>query len=778
MKKAELLAPCGSMECVKAAVNNGADAVYLGGQLFNARAYASNFDNEALKEVCDYCHTYGVKVYITVNTLYKDSEFEALLGFVDYLNSIGVDGLIMQDVGAIKLVRQYWPDLPVHVSTQLTTNSLSDVKEFEKMGIRTVVLSRELSLNEIRTIASNTDIRIETFIHGALCVSYSGQCLMSSVLGNRSGNRGRCAQNCRLIYDLNRNGKKVASGHLLSTKDICTLDVLPQILEAGVASLKIEGRMKPASYVAGVTRIYRKYLDLYYSGKPYVVEQTDREELLQLFNRGYFSQGYYRTHSGSDMMCWKHPRSWGLLAGEVTRYDRSKNIVSIRFTREMIPGDGIEIWTDDEEGTGCFVNKPCKENEAVSFKIEGAIRPGQKVYQTYNKRLEETLKQTFIRDNRRVSINGRVKIRADEPVSLTLSNGTVKATARGGIVARAISQPITQEALYQQLSRMGNTPFVLEKLDIDMDDDCFMDKASLNALRNSACELLLKKIRDSYRRTEKEFHVPEYSSSTALNKVLTACVATVDQYRTCANHPAIKEIYVDCRIMDSIDPTETDKKVYVRLPRISREMESLKLKALIDKITDSKYAGTVVCSLGQYHQALNTGKPILCDFTDNVINRHSEAFWLEKGADRIALSPESNILDINASPFRDKLEMVLYGKLPLMVTHQCPVGNFVGKKKNHQFCREKGHKDSYTLTSMGNEFKVECDCSSCLATIRQSQPLWATDLVGKAEVGYLRMDFTDESQNQTSRIIESFVSALDGKTEETKNTVLYNREIQ
>ncbi|MBQ1877791.1 MAG: U32 family peptidase, partial [Erysipelotrichaceae bacterium] len=242
--KVELLAPSGNFDCVRAAISNGANAVYLGGRLFNARAFAANFDNEELKEVCDFCHLYDAKVYVTVNTLYKNEEFPELISFIDELYAMGVDGLIMQDIGAIALVRKYWPDLPVHVSTQLTSKSLEDIKWYEREGVRTVVLSRELSIEEIRNIKANTSMRIETFIHGALCVSYSGQCLMSSVLGARSGNRGKCAQNCRMNYALVNKGREVAQGHLLSTKDICTLDVLPDILEAGVDSLKIEGRMK------------------------------------------------------------------------------------------------------------------------------------------------------------------------------------------------------------------------------------------------------------------------------------------------------------------------------------------------------------------------------------------------------------------------------------------------------------------------------------------------------------------------------------------------------
>ena len=230
--------------------------------------------------------------------------------------TMGVDGLIMQDLGAISLVRKYWPAFPVHASTQLTANSLDDVKAFEAMGLTTAVLSRELNLKEISHIAANTDMRIETFIHGALCVSYSGQCLMSSVLGNRSGNRGKCAQNCRLCYELLSGGQILAQGHLLSTKDICTLPLLPELLKAGVASLKIEGRMKSPEYVAGVTGIYRKYLDLFYSGKRYETDPEDIRILQQLFNRGAFSRGYLQTHSGMEMMCPTHPKHWGVYAGK------------------------------------------------------------------------------------------------------------------------------------------------------------------------------------------------------------------------------------------------------------------------------------------------------------------------------------------------------------------------------------------------------------------------------------------------------------------------------
>ncbi len=291
-KKPELLSPAGSMESLKAAVNNGCDAVYLGGKAFSARQYAGNFSLQELEEACDYCHLRGVKVYVTVNTLYKEEELKGFLEFVSRLYEMGADALIMQDAGAARLVREHFPDFPLHASTQMTANSLADVEYWAGQGFRKVVLSRELSLEEIQEITAHTDAEIETFIHGALCVCYSGQCIMSSILGGRSGNRGRCAQTCRLPYTLYRGYDNIAEGYLLSPKDIATVDILPQLIEAGIASLKIEGRMKNPEYVAGVTGIYRKYIDMAFdSPATYAVDPQDKKALAQLFNRGGFTEG-------------------------------------------------------------------------------------------------------------------------------------------------------------------------------------------------------------------------------------------------------------------------------------------------------------------------------------------------------------------------------------------------------------------------------------------------------------------------------------------------------
>ena len=311
-KRAELLAPAGSFASLKAAIAAGADAVYMGGARFGARAYAENADQDGMVEAIEYAHLHGCRLYMTVNTLFKEGELKELYSYLLPYYRAGLDGVIVQDLGALAFIKEHFPGMELHASTQMTITSVYGAKKLKSLGCCRVVPARELSLAEIRRIYDETGMDIETFVHGALCYSYSGQCLMSSLIGGRSGNRGRCAQPCRLPYRVTEqeNGAAINKEDqkcILSMKDLCTLDILPQILEAGVFSLKIEGRMKSPRYTAGVVRIYRKYLDrcLEYGLEGYYVEPEDKKELLDLFDRGGFTSGYYTRHNGKDMIALK-----------------------------------------------------------------------------------------------------------------------------------------------------------------------------------------------------------------------------------------------------------------------------------------------------------------------------------------------------------------------------------------------------------------------------------------------------------------------------------------
>ena len=335
----ELLAPAGNFDALKAAVNAGADAIYLAGENFGARAYAQNFSRENLIDAVKFAHLRGVKIHVTANTILSDDELENFADFIKFLKKIHVDAILVQDLGAAKIIQEIAPEIPLHASTQMTIHNLDGVKFLEKIGFSRVVLSRELSLKEIENISKNSSIETEIFIHGAICVCYSGQCLMSSLIGGRSGNRGKCAQPCRLPYKLvDAEGKNFLDNSIgdfiLSPKDFNTLDILPQILQTGVTSLKIEGRMKRPEYVATVVKIYRDAID----GK---ISPNSQKNLAQIFNRD-FTTAYLEKNPGKNFISDKRPNNRGVLIGRVTQI--FENNITIKTSEKIFIGDQIEIW--------------------------------------------------------------------------------------------------------------------------------------------------------------------------------------------------------------------------------------------------------------------------------------------------------------------------------------------------------------------------------------------------------------------------------------------------
>lgn len=343
MNDVELLSPVGEWNSLVAAVQNGANAVYFGADEFNARMNSKNFNRDELKRAIKYAKLRNVKTNLTLNILIKNNEFAKAMDLVKYAYECGIDAIIVQDIGLAKEIIKTYPDLDVHSSTQMTIYNLAGVQEIQKLGIKRCVLARELSIQEIKYICNNTPLEIEVFIHGALCICYSGQCLMSSIIGGRSGNRGKCAGTCRLPYALLKNGEIADKGYLLSSKDVCTLDILPQLISAGVKSFKIEGRMKSPEYVGIVTSIYRKYIDLANSNKTYIVEPEDREKLMQIFNRGGFSTGYLKGKLGKEMMYKYRPNHMGIYTGKVEQYNSNKGYVKIKLEKELNIGDSISI---------------------------------------------------------------------------------------------------------------------------------------------------------------------------------------------------------------------------------------------------------------------------------------------------------------------------------------------------------------------------------------------------------------------------------------------------
>lgn len=770
IKKPELLSPAGSMESLKAAVNSGCDAVYLGGKQFSARQYAGNFSPEELEEACDFCHLRGVKVYVTVNTVYKDGELADFLDYIRRLYEMGADALIMQDAGAAKLVREHFPDFPLHASTQMTCNSLADVKYWEEQGFAKIVLSRELSLEEIREITAHTEAEIETFIHGALCVCYSGQCIMSSILGGRSGNRGRCAQTCRLPYALYKGNEALAEGYLLSPKDVMTVHILPRLMEAGIDSFKIEGRMKSPEYVAGVTGIYRKYIDRYLENPDvYAVDPADVKALQQLFNRGGFTEGYYTSFAGRNMMSVERPKPWGLKVGIVDQYLPKPKKVTIRTREPLVPGDGLEIWTQTEPHVGTNVSKHSRAGEVITITLEGDIRKNDVVYRTFGKALQDELKKSYEKDTRKLPIYGMLRAKEGEPLSLQLWDTAGSSVFISGAAAEpAGNAPLLPMKLREQIGKMGATPFVLADLQTEIDPYIYVNISEVNRVRREACEALQKAILKKTKRKTRGNAALEKTEKRPLlrRKKLTALVANLSQLEAVLQAKGICRIYYEAggeleknldRILERC--RRAGVSLYAALPRVAREWNAAQEQPMIDRLLDSGIDGFLVRSAGQFRQVKGHGKKIVVDYNLNVMNRQAAAYWKAQGADNVCLSVEANLQEINQMGDRDA-EMVVYGYLPLMKTQQCPIGNYAGGKDGQKYCTRRNNQDLYFLRDRkGMKFPLLTDCERCVCTILNGKPLFTLkfyDEILESTTGLVRLDFTKEGPGRTAQIARAY----------------------
>ncbi len=535
-KKIELLAPAGDVDSLRAAVENGADAVYLGGKLFNARQSAGNFDLQEMEEALKYAHIRGASIYLTMNTLISDNEMKAAVEFAHGAYLAGIDGIIVQDPGFAHCINEMMPDLPLHASTQMTVHNLEGAKILERSGFKRVVLARELKLDEIRDIAAGTSLEVEVFIHGALCICYSGQCLMSSIIGGRSGNRGKCAQPCRLPYTLLENGKESSDSnarYLLSPKDLCTLPFINEIASSGIKSLKIEGRMKSPEYVATVVRIYRKYLDQITALPPRndTVEHTrlpadpfpeaesltpnaqDIHELTQIFNRGGFTGGYIAGNSGRELMCYEKPKNWGTFLGEVLSYNPREGTIQAKLNGSLAIGDGIEVWNGENENPGTIVTlirskgktvKEASKADTVEIgNIKGKIVKGCKVYKTSDKRLLDTARESFQgRPRKRIGLKGEVLLKSKAVMSLKVQDEDGNEVIAEGTVMpeKALNRPLTRERLADQLGKTGATPFEFCGLAIRMEDGLSLPVSEINDIRRKALDELEHKRMKKYSR--------------------------------------------------------------------------------------------------------------------------------------------------------------------------------------------------------------------------------------------------------------------------------------
>ena len=685
----ELLAPAGSFDALKAAVEAGADAVYLAGEKFGARAYAENFAGEQLLKAVEFAHLRGVAVHVTVNTIIADEELDKFATYIKFLRRANVDALLVQDLGAASIIKNIAPEIPLHASTQMTIHNLEGVKVLAELGFSRAVLSRELTLDEIKKICSESPIETEIFIHGALCVCWSGQCLMSSLIGGRSGNRGRCAQPCRLPYELvDASGKNLLSGagkYLLSPKDLNTLELLPKLIETGVTSLKIEGRMKRPEYVATVVKVYRDALDKNFS------TLEDKRKLAQIFNRD-FTTAYPEKNPGKNLISDMKPNNRGVLIGRVAEIGRDK--ITLKLSGKISAGDQVEIWIKVGGRVTFTVEDFELRGDLCTIKNVNTkgVRVHDRAFKIFDAGLTAEARKYFTgAPVRKISITAEVKAKLGEPLNLTMTDADGNsATAQTKIIAEpAVNRPLTLETLKNQIGRLGNSIFALEKISADfLDDNLMIPISELNDVRRRVVEQLeilrLKKFE-----REKISAVKEkiYSSCEVEETKLIAHVDTLEKLKvaldagadeilfggeTFTNQP-VKNISAAIELVH-----KRGKKISLATPRLVREGEPFTLPAEIDAV--------YVHNLATLNLAKNFGVPIRTDFSLHVFNSATINFLKNLGVVGVTLSPELNLMQVKSRAKKSPLpvECIVHGRQELMISAYCVLGSFIGnldKKK-------------------------------------------------------------------------------------------------
>ena len=780
--RVEILAPAGSMECLKAAIAAGADAVYTGGALFGARAYAHNLTEEELLEAIDYVHLHGRRLYLTVNTLIKDREMEKQM--YDYLLPYyrqGLDAVIVQDIGLFRFIRKHFPDLPIHASTQMTLTGVDGAKFLEKEGAQRIVTSRELSMAEVKKIADETELEIESFVHGALCYCYSGQCLFSSFIGGRSGNRGQCAQPCRLLY---RTPEAKRPQYLLSLKDICTLELIPEMIESGIYSFKMEGRMKKPEYAAAVAFQYRKYADLYlkyyeecpagedpaaYAMKKYRVCEEDRQMLLDLYNRGGFHTGYYHTQNGREMVSLNRPNHAGVPAVKVLA--KKGRTVTAKAMTDLSPQDIIEL--PMRKGREKADNYTCKDavrkgmNVQIPVFADTPFKRDEIWMRTRNSALIERLHEEFVNGKIKERICGTFRLYPQETATLTVKCRDAEITVAGEKAQEALSQPMSRERIEKQLRKTGNTEFEFSFLKVEIGEKVFLPMQSLNELRREALETLEKVICEKYRRSgevkDPEEDTIELSMEEEVLSGWTASVRTAEQMEVILEEEAIGRIYVDCTMFPCIWEKDsyvewitkvhaTGKEIYLVMPYIFRERTRKQYEAAYNRIFGAGWDGILIANYESFaflKEHGYTGR-IMTDYNLYEFNQESRKFWKEKGVFEFTAPVELTERELQDLRVKDG-EVIVYGYLPMMVSAGCI-------QKTTRGCLKKSGQTTIT-DRYRNPFVVKNECDYCYNILYNYVPLYLGDRMEEVyQIGpaRIRLMFTTERQQEVRQILSAY----------------------
>lgn len=780
----ELLSPAGSPEALNAAVENGADAVYLGGRLFNARQYASNFDDLQLEKAIDYAHLRNVKVYLTLNTLIKQDELEEAVSYAARAYNMGIDAAIVQDLGFALLLKEFVPGLRLHASTQMTSYSCQGAELLYKLGFERVVLARELSLKEISEIKSRVPIQTEIFIHGALCICYSGQCLLSSSIGkslSRSGNRGTCAQPCRMKYSLCDNfGKKIDDGYLLSAKDINSIEFLKNIIESGADSLKIEGRMKSPEYVGIITSKYRKALDYIQGISPSNITENDIKEICQIFNRGGFSKGYFYGKDPLNTVYKKTPKNMGLPLGKVISANPKLSSVFVSLEEDISIGDGIEILTESEKKPGGIISgislngklvKSASKGQTatlsrISLKDSKRIPAGSRVIKTSDKELLTRVSQTYREGSciKKIPLDAELVFRENAPLEFTLRSENISFSGKSLIFpVKAVSSGITRESLSSRFLRTDTFPFLPTIKKLTFEENLFIPVSEINRLRrhvySGISELLIKSGKPALPANSSEIKL--YSPFHVGSEVNASKTTQATLYFFLPER--LKDVPQNIlRLTDNLliplnfftkKNTDTIKrikalgvKITALLPPVTKETDQ-NFKDANFESADAFMAGT----LGAIELIKNYGKPVYGDYGLNIFNSFSVKALEDMRISKFSLSPESDDIGKNIFPAASS-EITVYGKIPVMVSEYCPIGAHYGKYK----CKAGAALQYCLVDKKGEKYPILCDSKNCRPQILSSGSVDMTGRLAKLRnQGYInfRINIYNEDFCKTEEIL-------------------------
>lgn len=804
----ELLSPAGDFDCLKAAIQNGADAIYFGASSFSARAFASNFDDESLEKAITYAKLRGVKTNLALNTLIKNDELSKAIELAQKAYSFGIDAIIVQDLGLARYLIKNFPDLAIHASTQLSVHNLEGVLKLQEMGFSRVVLSRELSLQEIKHICKNSNIEIEVFVHGALCISYSGQCLFSSMVGGRSGNRGKCAQPCRLPYelisaescppsskfkDLQANSfHSIDKGYLLSPSDLCGLDYLPELIKAGVTCLKIEGRMKTPEYVATVTRIYRKYLDIALNtSKPLdkkILSQnlqnekhSDRQDLLQVFNRGGFTDGHLSSKPNTNLVYKYKSNNMGIFLGKISNFNSSKGHITFTTESTLSIGDKIGIENKKNETSLYTVSELMinKKNVATAFsgdtvkigRMKGDISIGNKLYKMSDKQLSTAALETINKENRKIFLNCKLIVKKDLPISLTIygETGVTVKTTSSVIPVPANNSPITADRLIAQISKTNNTPFQFKNIEIDLDDGLFIQGIScINELRKTALFQYEEKLINSFKRViynkKQSSNASNINTNSIVNTLSTKEVSVLLNILhtdfNYANLKGVTNVYIPLKyfVLKKFDSVlkqiSKNFNMYIYMPTIIKNNYNTLIKNNLPNILYTyNIKGFVLSNIGNYEllKKYQFKYEFVCNYTFNVFNSLS---LNELCCDTATLSPELSLGDLqnilSHNNCSKKTELIVHSRIPLMNLNYCLLGK---ANKCHTACSQLCNSTVkfYLKDRFGFLFRVIPDNIDTTTTIYNSR-ISSIDYK-KIDVNSIRIDVLDETIEEINSII-------------------------